>query len=92
VWLAAVGGVAFCYAWKLLIDSYRSLNSAKFRVIHQLEQNLPFAAYDEEWIQLKQGRDSKVHSPLSQREAMVPWIFIVLHGVVFFVNIIERMS
>lgn len=86
VWLAAIAGVLFSFTWRRLIQSYRSLNSAKFQVIHQLEQRLPFAAYDEEWVQLKEGKDSSVHIPFSAVEALVPTVFMLLHASVFLAN------
>ena len=87
IWVAALAGLAFSLTWMVIIQSYRSLNTAKFKVIHQLEKNLPFAAYDEEWILLKQGKKGSVHRPFGKVEVLVPWIFIVLHGVVVFVNV-----
>ncbi len=86
VWLAAIAGILFSFTWRGLIKSYRSLNSAKFQVIHQLEQRLPFAAYDEEWVQLEEGKDSAVHVPFSAVEALVPMIFMLLHASVFVAN------
>ena len=87
IWLAAAAGVLFSYTWKCLIRSYRSLNTAKFKVIHMLEARLPFAAYDEEWVVAKRGKDKSVHVPFSQVESLVPVIYMVLHTCVFVVNL-----
>lgn len=35
--------------WFFTIRSYRKLNSAKFKVIHQMETQLPFQPYNREW-------------------------------------------
>lgn len=83
IWLTALAGILFSYTWRKLIQSYRSLNTAKFKVIHELEKNLPFSAYDKEWVHLKGGKDSKLHSPLSAVESRVPLVFMVIHGAVF---------
>jgi len=88
LWVAALSGVVFSFTWRKLIASYRSLNTAKFKVIHQLEQRLPFAAYDEEWAQLEHGRNSEIHIPFSKVEAWVPLVFMFLHGLVFLFNFI----
>lgn len=88
LWLVALAGAVFSFTWMRLIASYRSLNTAKFGVIHQLEQRLPFAAYDEEWVQLKGGRDSDVHIPFSKVEAVVPLVFMVMHLIVFTANFV----
>lgn len=83
LWLVALAGIVLGYTWFRLIRSYRSLNTAKFEVIHDIERQLPFALYDAEWEQLKRGEDAKVHTPFSKVEAMVPVVFMVLHGVAF---------
>ena len=87
IWLAALGGVILSGTWWLLLRSYRSLNTAKFNVIHELEQRLPFSAYDEEWVHLKSGLDKSVHIPFSAVESIVPVVFVLLHTFVFLVNI-----
>jgi hypothetical protein len=86
IWLAALAGILFSYTWRKLIQSYRSLNAAKFKVINELEQRLPFAAYDREWVHLKGGTDSEVHTPLSAVESRVPLVFMAIHFAVFIGN------
>jgi hypothetical protein len=83
LWLVALAGMVLGYTWFRLIKSYRSLNTAKFKVIHEIEQQLPFALYDAEWEQLERGQDAKVHTPFSKVEATVPLVFMVLHGFAF---------
>src|SRR4051812_21730182 len=50
-WVAylAVTGLVISYLWSRSIRSYRDINEGKFRVIHEIEQLLPFAAYQREW-------------------------------------------
>ena len=88
IWLTALAGVLFSYTWRKLIQSYRSLNTAKFKVIHELEQHLPFAAYDREWEHLEHGKISSTHSPLSAVESKVPYVFMLIHSAVLLVNFI----
>jgi hypothetical protein len=83
LWLVALAGIVLGYTWLRLIKSYRSLNTAKFKVIHDIEQQLPFALYDAEWEHLERGQDAKVHTPFSKVEATVPLVFMVLHGFAF---------
>ena len=47
----AVGilGIILCFLWLINIHSYRQLNSGKFKVIHEMEEKLPFPCYDREW-------------------------------------------
>ncbi len=83
LWLVALAGAVLCYTWYRLIGSYRSMNTAKFKVLHEIEQQLPFAPYDAEWEQLKRGKVPRVHIPFSQVEKVVPPVFLALHGVAF---------
>lgn len=84
LWLAAIAGAAFSVTWRVLIGSYRSLNTAKFAVIHDMEQHLPLAPYDAEWAHIKAVGSYK---PFSAVESWVPLVFVVLHSVVAVVNL-----
>lgn len=79
VTLAPIAGIAICYLWYRIIRSYRNLNSAKFRVIHRIEQHLPLRPYDAEWESVGRGKDPKRYLPFTQVELAIPWIFICLY-------------
>lgn len=83
MWLLAIAGMTLCILWKALITSYRNLNTAKFLVIHQIEKRLPISPYDAEWDAMGRGRNSKLYWPISHIEKGVPYVFIVLHSIVF---------
>ena len=68
--------------WWLTINSYRQLNSGKFKVIHEMEQQLPFACYDREWDYLGRGKNGKLYRQLSKVEGYVPLVIIVLSAMV----------
>jgi len=38
-WLVAVAGIALSYMWYRLVRSYKDLNTAKFKVIHEIESS-----------------------------------------------------
>ncbi len=38
-------GLIVCFIWWSLVDSYKDLNTAKFDVIHELEDQLPVALF-----------------------------------------------
>jgi len=88
LWLVAIAGMVLSYTWWRLINSYRSLNTAKFQVIHEIEQQLPFAPYDAEWEQLERGQEAKIHTPFSKVEAWVPIVFMTLHAVAFLMIVV----
>jgi hypothetical protein len=83
LWLLAVAGVTLTLLWREIIVSYRNLNTAKWSVVHEIEKRLPISPYDAEWQAVQRGRNSKLYRPISHIEAGVPWIFLVLHVIVF---------
>lgn len=82
MWMLAVAGIALCWLWKSLITSYRNLNTAKFKIIHEIEKRLPISPYESEWLYMGEGLDPKLYKPISHIEGGVPWVFIALHIVV----------
>lgn len=75
-----VGGLVLCSAWHALIRSYRDLNRAKFRVVHDIEAQLPLAVYDAEWEHLGRGHRPDLYRPFTRLEGLVPIVFAVLHA------------
>lgn len=71
--------VLLCLVWWRIVKSYRQLNSGKSKVIKAMEQNLPLAPYDAEWIALGKGKDPKLHPPLSRVDTWVPLCFGLLY-------------
>ncbi|RLI03069.1 hypothetical protein DRO38_03190 [Candidatus Bathyarchaeota archaeon] len=75
----AVGilGIALCFLWYVNIRAYRQLNSGKFKVIHEMEQRLPFPAYEREWEILGKGKESKKYLKLTRIEQCVPFALAI---------------
>jgi len=75
----AVGilGIALCFLWYVNIRAYRQLNSGKFKVIHEMEQRLPFPAYEREWEILGKGKESKKYLKLTRIEQYVPFALAI---------------
>ena len=65
-------GCANCWAWRALIKSYKSLNSAKFKVIHAMEKIIRYRPYFDEWEHLSRGENKQVHQKFTDVEARVP--------------------
>ena len=78
-WLVAIAGIVLSYMWYRLIRSYRDLNSAKFKVIHEIEAMLPMAPYDAEWEAVGRGKAPELYLPFTHVEIYVPWVFLILH-------------
>lgn len=75
----AVGilGIVLCFLWYINIRAYGQLNSGKFKVIHEMEQHLPFPAYEREWEILGKGKESKKYLQLTRIEHCVPFALAI---------------
>lgn len=71
-------GLALSIIWLFNIRSYRALNSAKFVIINEIEKQLPFAGYTEEWNILRPPSGSPSYLQLTRVEQFVPAIFATL--------------
>jgi len=92
-WYVAGAGIILSLVWWALLKSYRSLNAAKYDVIHAMEERLPVQIYKDEWAILKREpvkfalERSTMKSWAAQYrelgaiERIVPWIFIALYVV-----------
>ena len=82
-WIISVLGMVLCVIWYRLVRSYSQLNTAKFKVIHRIEQQLPLAPYDAEWEAVGRGENPKLYKPFTYIEVKIPWIFFALNFAVF---------
>jgi hypothetical protein len=76
--IALIGLFISAFFW-YLIRSYKQLNTAKFKVIHEIEESLPLGLYSYEWKVLGQGKHSKLYIPFSHIELLVPIAFGVFY-------------
>lgn len=77
--LVPIAGGVLCYLWHRIIRSYRDLNSAKFKVVHAIERQLPLRPYDAEWQALERGANPKLYLPFTHVEILIPWVFMAFH-------------
>ncbi len=75
----SLAGLVICYIWYRLIKSYKNLNSAKFKVIHAIENEMPFKLFNAEWEAIGYGKDKRLYHPFTKLELKVPWIFGAIH-------------
>ena len=75
--LISVIGIALSVIWYVNIESFKLLNSAKFKVILEMEKELPCACFDKEW----EYRDPLSYPILTEIEKFLP----IMMGIVFFV-------
>lgn len=78
-------GLFVCFLWYSTVDSYKDLNTAKFAVIHELEEQLPVALFKHEWHvcghnRKKTDRDiADRYVPLTHLERWIPVAFAALY-------------
>ena len=51
-----VAGLVICVVWLLYINNFKRLNTAKFRVIYDLEERLGVTPFKDEWDILKKTK------------------------------------
>ena len=78
----AASGISISILWLLTLKSFRSLNSAKFKVIHSLEEDLPAELFKKEWEYLDRGKKKRTYLKLSLVEQGIPLIFIILYVII----------
>ena len=91
---ASVFGLPFTYVWYRVLKSYRQINSAKYKVVHEIEAKLPVAPYDNEWEKAGRGKDPKLYVPLTVVEGWVPNVFAIgyLAAVALAMTLIARSA
>jgi hypothetical protein len=90
-WAFALPGLVLAANWWLLLRSYRILNTAKFRVIQQMEERLPAAPFRDEWLELKPERGKSWRGryfELGLLERIVPAVFGIIFVVVLITDVV----
>ncbi len=82
--LIASLNIMLCFIWITTIDSYRKLNTAKFKVIQRLEDSLEFKCFQ---IEERYLNDMK-YLQLTKIEKNIPYLFIALNLILLLVIII----
>lgn len=75
---AGLLGASLSAIWFINLGSYRALNSAKFRVINEMESQLPYAGYTEEWAYLRAVEGPARYFQLTRIERYVPLLILAL--------------
>ncbi len=84
----SVVGILLNINWISLLESYGRLNSAKIRVISEMEKNLPANIYDTEWKVMSERLGSKSYVSFTAIEKRLPMFFIALFGILACVSIV----
>ncbi len=73
-------GLLLCGVWYAHLESFRQLNSAKFKVIHELEAQLPYACFAKEW-EFAQANEKGGFLRFTKVEKLIPLIMAVPYSV-----------
>ena len=74
-------GLIICIIFWFLINSYKQLNSGKFKELHKIEEKLPLQPYKDEWKILGEGKDFRKYFPFSHIEKTVPVVFFLGYAI-----------
>lgn len=77
--IVTVAGLAICALWYQNIQSYKTLNGAKFGVINDIETRLAEQPFHAEWQRLDPDGDGDRHQPFHKVEGVVPWVFATVY-------------
>ena len=76
--VAGLVGALLAGIWFMNIRSYRTLNSAKFQIINEIEKQLPAQGYTDEWELLRPVGGPPKYLQLTRVEQYVPVMFLLL--------------
>lgn len=79
-------GIIISIVWHKNIESYRSLNSAKFKVIHEIEEYMPARIYQKEDEYLKRN-----YYKLTSVEKWIPFIFGILYVIIILIALFSYL-
>lgn len=82
-----VAGLVICVVWLLYINNFKRLNTAKFRVIYDLEERLGVTPFKDEWDILKK---TKRYLEGTKLERIQPIAFALGYAVVFVILICTK--
>ena len=82
-----VAGLVICVVWLLYINNFKRLNTAKFRVIYDLEERLGVTPFKDEWDILKKTKRYREGTKL---ERILPIAFALGYAVVFVILICTK--
>ena len=87
-----IAGMGICYAWYRLIRSYKDLNTAKFKVIHEIEKELPLSPLDAEWEAVGRGERKDLYLPFTDIEPMIPRVFGLLYIALVLTSVVSMFG
>lgn len=72
--IISISGIILCIVWYINIISYKQFSDGKFKVIHEIEKNLPFQCFKVEWDILGKGKKPRKYLLLTRVERCIPFL------------------
>ncbi len=72
----SIAAIIICCFWWRLVKVYSEINLRKFKIIYQMEEQLPISPFRSEW---QKKEKSKLFTDI---EKNIPWVFIGLHAII----------
>jgi hypothetical protein len=90
LWLILVSilGLVSAFLWVTTINSFRQINTGKFKVIHEIEKKLPYPLFKKEWKYLGEGKNKKKYIKLTVVESGIPYVFMIMYGLFILLKLI----
>ena len=86
--LISIIGIVLSAIWYINIESFKLLNSAKFKVIHEMEKDLAYPCFDKEW-EYRVGEDeSKAYPIFTKIEKFLPIMMGVIYLMVLIAGVV----
>lgn len=73
--VVAFSALLMCILWWSMIQSFKSLNRAKFQIINAMERHLPSAGFSAEWDFIERLNEKERHREMTTIELWIPVVF-----------------
>ncbi len=87
-----ITGIILDISWIGILEAYGTLNAAKMKVIHLLEEQLPVALYDVEWRVMSDKLNNRKYVSFTDREKRIPIIFAFVYCSIIVIVAIYLLS
>ncbi len=85
--------VLLCNSWGNLLSNYGKLNTAKFKVIGELEKSIGDQIFNAEWIALGKGKRKEKYRSFTETEKNVPLCMAILfNSLSIYITILKEWS
>lgn len=89
--LLSLLGLILCISWWITIHSYKQLNYLKFKVIYEMEEELPFPCYQREW-EIEKSDQTVNYQRLSKVEKLIPILLGIIYTILLLYSSLKLLD